>query len=278
MVQALNSYGAGTASSASNEVTPSPAGPASAPTIQSVAVATGQAQLSWSEPASNGGSPISAYKITPYVSGTAKAATEVPATSTSAIVKGLTNGTAYTFTVAAVNGSGPGTASAQSAAVVPRHTILDFATPPVPDSGDGHSVELGVKFSSEVAGKITGIRFYKATANTGTHVGSLWSSTGTLLASATFTSETASGWQQVNFETPVAISANTTYVAGYLAPAGHYSEAVSGFSSALSNAPLAAIANSVSADGLYIYTAASAFPTSTWQATNYWVDVDFESP
>ena len=77
---------------------------------------------------------------------------------------------------------------------------------------------------------------------------------------------------------PVAISANTTYVAGYLAPAGHYSETVSGFSSALSNAPLAAVANSVSADGLYIYTAASAFPTSTWQATNYWVDVDFESP
>jgi hypothetical protein len=277
-VQALNSYGAGTASSASNEVTPTPAGPASAPSIQAVAVATGQAQLSWSEPSSTGGSPISGYKITPYVSGVAKTATEVTGTATSAIVTGLTNGTTYTFTVAAVNGSGPGAASEQSPGVIPRHTILDFATPPVPDSGDPHSVELGVKFSSEVAGHITGVRFYKAPTNTGTHIASLWTASGELLASATFGAETASGWQQVNFETPVAIAANTTYVAAYLAPAGHYSETTSGFSSALTNAPLMALANSVSADGVYGYTATSAFPASTWQATNYWVDVDFESP
>ena len=277
-VQALNSYGAGTVSSASNEVTPTASGPASAPTIQSLAVATGQAQLGWSEPTSNGGSPITGYRITPYVSGVAKTATEIAGTGTSGIVNGLTNGTTYTFTVAAVNGSGAGAASAQSAGVIPRHTILDFATPPVLDSGDTHSVELGVTFSSEVAGKITGIRYYKAAANTGTHVGSLWSSTGTLLASATFSGETASGWQQVNFETPVAIAANTTYVAGYLAPVGHYSETISGFSNALGNAPLTALANSVTPDGVYAYSATSTFPTSTWQATNYWVDVDFESP
>ena len=73
--------------------------------------------------------------------------------------------------------------------------------------GDGQSVVLGVKFSSEVAGSVTGIRFYKATTNTGTHIGSLWTTSGTLLASATFTGETASGWQQVSFSTPVAIAA-----------------------------------------------------------------------
>ena len=278
VVQAYNGYGPGTASSASNEVTPASSGPASAPTILNVAAATGQAQISWSEPASNGGSAITGYKITPYVSGVAKTATEVTGTGTSTIVKGLTNGTTYTFTVAAITGSGAGTPSAQSAGVVPRDTILDFATPAVVDSGDPHSVELGVKFSSEVAGKITGIRFYKAAANTGTHIGSLWSSTGTLLASATFSGETASGWQQVNFATPVAITANTTYVAGYLAPTGHYSESLSGFTSAFTNPPLTAVANSVSADGLYAYSASSVFPTSTWQATNYWVDVDSESP
>ncbi len=278
VVQALNESGPGTASSASNEVTPAATGPASAPTILSAAAATGQAQISWSEPVSNGGSAISGYRITPYVSGVAKAATEVAASPTSAIVKGLTNGTTYTFTVAAINATGPGVASEQSAGVLPRNTILDFATPAVADSGDPHSVELGVKFSSEVAGKITGIRFYKTATNTGTHVGSLWNSEGTLLASATFSGETASGWQQVNFATPVAIAAKTTYVAGYLAPAGHYSESVSGFTSALSNPPLTAVANPVSPDGVYVYTATSAFPTSTWQATNYWVDVDFTSP
>ena len=46
--------------------------------------------------------------------------------------------------------------------------------------------------------------------------------TGTLLATATFTGETASGWQQVNFATPVAITANTTYVASYHTNVGHY--------------------------------------------------------
>ncbi len=57
---------------------------------------------------------------------------------------------------------------------------------PNADSGDSSSVELGVKFRSDVPGTINGIRFYKATANSGTHVGSLWTSSGTLLAQATF--------------------------------------------------------------------------------------------
>ena len=60
-------------------------------------------------------------------------------------------------------------------------------------------MELGVKFRSDVAGTITGIRFYKAAANTGTHIANLWSNTGANLATATFSGESASGWQQVNF-------------------------------------------------------------------------------
>ena len=84
--------------------------------------------------------------------------------------------------------------------------------PTVVDSGAGAGVELGVKFTSNFNGTITGLRFYKSTANTGTHIGNLWSSTGTLLATDTFTNETDSGWQQVNFSIPVAITANTVYV------------------------------------------------------------------
>ena len=91
------------------------------------------------------------------------------------------------------------------------------------DSGDGTSVTVGVKFTSDVFGQVSAIRFYKASTNTGTHVGSLWSSSGQLLASATFTNETTSGWQTVTFSTPVTILPGTTYVAGYFAPSGHYS-------------------------------------------------------
>ena len=83
-------------------------------------------------------------------------------------------------------------------------------------------VELGVKFRADVSGFITGVRFYKGAGNTGTHIGSLWTSGGTLLAQATFSNETASGWQQVNFGAPVAVTANTVYVASYFAPNGGY--------------------------------------------------------
>ena len=96
------------------------------------------------------------------------------------------------------------------------------ATPGTADANQSQPIELGVKFTSSSSGSITGIRFYKGINNTGTHVGNLWSSTGTLLASATFTGESASGWQQVNFSSPVAITANTVYVASYFSPTGDF--------------------------------------------------------
>ena len=69
----------------------------------------------------------------------------------------------------------------------------DAVTPAQADSGDPNAVELGVKFRSDVYGAVTGVRFYKSAANTGTHVGSLWSADGTRLAQATFTNESAVG-------------------------------------------------------------------------------------
>src|SRR5205823_12333357 len=89
------------------------------------------------------------------------------------------------------------------------------ATPVVASNADTNAVELGVKFYADNDGTISGIRFYKSTSNTGTHVGSLWTANGQLLASATFTGESASGWQQVNFASPVKITAGTHYVASY---------------------------------------------------------------
>ena len=151
------------------------------------------------------------------------------------------------------------------------------AVPGLVDGGADSSVELGVKFRSDVAGTITGIRFYKASTNTGTHVGNLWSSTGTKLATVTFTGETGSGWQQMLFSSPVAITANTVYVASYHANAGHYSADVNYFATTgVDNPPLHALANGVSGgNGVFAYGASSAFPTQTWNTANYWVDVVF---
>src|SRR5207237_3475676 len=63
-------------------------------------------------------------------------------------------------------------------------------------------IELGVKLRSDVNGTVTAIRYYKSSSDTSTHTGSLWSATGALLATGTFTNETASGWQQLNLSTP----------------------------------------------------------------------------
>ncbi len=276
-VKASNSVGAGPASERSNAVTPSTITPPSAPTAVTASAATAQALLSWTAPSNNGGSSITSYTVTPYIGASAQTPLETGASATSTIVKGLTNGSAYTFTVAATNAAGTGVPSSASGAVTPQDTIFDFATPATINSNDTHSVDVGVKFTSEVPGTVTGIRFYKATANTGTHVASLWSAGGTLLAEATFAGESASGWQQVNFTAPVAIAANTTYVASYLAPKGDYSDNSSQFTTnPFSNPPLSALASPVSANGVYIYSAAKAFPTTSFKATNYWVDVDFE--
>ena len=141
------------------------------------------------------------------------------------------------------------------------------ATPQTLAAADAASVELGMKFRSDVAGTVCGVRFYKGSTNTGTHVGSLWSSAGTLLARATFTQESASGWQQVNFASPVAIAANTVYVVSYLAPQGHYAYNSGYFTSTgTDNAPLHALANGVSgSNGVYLY-GSGGFPTNSWNA------------
>ena len=140
------------------------------------------------------------------------------------------------------------------------------ANPTDPDTG---SVELGVKFYSDVSGSITGLRFYKGSTNTGTHVADLWTSSGTLLATATFTRETGSGWQQVNFATPVAITAGTTYVASYHTNVGHYADDQNYFASQYNSGSLHVPANG----GVYAYGAAGSFPTQVWNASNYWVDI-----
>src|SRR5205823_6590931 len=106
-------------------------------------------------------------------------------------------------------------------------------------------VELGVKFRSDVNGRITGIRFYKGPGDASVHTGSLWSSTGVLLATATFSGETGSGWQQLNFSTPVAITANTTYIASYHTNGGFYYSFNDFQNAGVDNPPLHALKDGV---------------------------------
>ncbi|WP_343712238.1 DUF4082 domain-containing protein [Inquilinus sp.] len=176
------------------------------------------------------------------------------------------------FTYSVSDGRG-GTASATADITVnPAGTGLSLwsasTVPATVTVNDPGSVELGVKFVASSNGTITGLRFYKGPQNTGTHTGSLWSSTGVLLATATFVGETASGWQTVVFSSPVSITSGTTYVASYHSN-GYYSVNGNYFSTPYSNGPLSAPVNA----GVYAYGGTSLFPTNTYNGSNYWVDV-----
>ncbi len=164
----------------------------------------------------------------------------------------------------------PVEANSSNFTIWPANTV-----PGLIDGGADIPVELGVKFRSDVDGYITGIRFYKASTNTGTHVGNLWTSSGGLLATATFINESASGWQQVNFNTPVNVIANTVYVASYHVNNGHYSAAVGYFTDkGMDSPPLHALASGVSGlNGVYAYGTTSQYPNQNWRDANYWVDV-----
>jgi hypothetical protein len=142
-------------------------------------------------------------------------------------------------------------------------------SPVTADGNDSNAIEVGVKFTSDSNGYITGLRFYKSAKNTGTHIAHLWTSTGQLIATGTFSNETASGWQQVNFATPVAITAGVTYIASYFAPKGHYAADLNGLASPLNSGPIHVAAGG----GVYQYGKTSVFPSLTYQNTNYWVDV-----
>ena len=138
-----------------------------------------------------------------------------------------------------------------------------------------------MKFTSSSAGQITALKFYRSASDTGTDLVDLWSSTGTKLASATFTNTTATGWQTVNLAQPVPISANTTYVASYHTN-GAYVATDNFFTSAVTSGQLTAPSSaSVSGgNGVYSFGGTSTtgiFPTSTWNASNYYADVVFTS-
>jgi hypothetical protein len=191
------------------------------------------------------------------------------------------SGTA-TFTYTISNGQSTTTPSATVTVTVtataPPPTSTLFSSSSVPSVitvNDTAAVELGMKFSVSTAGSAKGVRFYKGPKNTGTHTGTLWSLTGTKLATVTFSGETSSGWQQALFATPFALTAGTTYVISYHTTVGFYSANANFFTAAVTNAPITAPSSgSAGGNGVYIY-GANAFPNSTYQASNYWVDIVF---
>ncbi|MEV4311907.1 DUF4082 domain-containing protein [Actinocrispum sp. NPDC049592] len=192
----------------------------------------------------------------------------------------LAAGTAYTASVkiADVNGNVMANATTWSFTGTTTQTcpcsLFSAATQPtVTSENDTGSYEMGVRFTTSANGNITGIKFYKGTGNTGTHIGTLWTNTGIQLATGTFTNETATGWQTLTFASPVAVTAGTTYVASYTVPNGHYAADGGYFQrTAVTSNPLSAPATGPgTANG--VYRVGAGFPEQSYLGGNYWVDV-----
>ncbi|MEA5573574.1 N,N-dimethylformamidase beta subunit family domain-containing protein [Calothrix sp. UHCC 0171] len=150
-------------------------------------------------------------------------------------------------------------------------TQIPIVTNATDGFGSAGDYELGMEFQSAKAGTINAIRYYKAASETGTHVGKIWSNTGELLASVTFTNETASGWQQQALTTPVAIDANTTYVVSVNANT-HYVSTPNGLATTLTNGDVSAVADG--SNGVFNFTP-NLFPTQSYNNTNYFRDIVF---
>src|SRR6185437_12064737 len=98
------------------------------------------------------------------------------------------------------------------------------------------SVELGQKIHADANGYIEALRFYKAINSTAsTHTLHIWTTSGTLLATATTSHETAYGWQEAKLASGLAITQGQDYVISYYASDGVYTYSIG---------PLATIAGS----------------------------------
>jgi hypothetical protein len=245
--------------------------PTAPPVIASGLTASGMVSLPFS------------YTITATNSPTSFNATGLPAGLSVDTTSGAISGTptapgTFNVAVSATNAKGTGTATLTLTIYATTGTVYSlFSTSMVPGTvtvNDPQPVDLGVKFSAARSGQIVGMRFYKGPQNTGTHTAELWSPTGSILASATFDNESASGWQTVFFTNAVTITANTTYLASYQG-GGDYSADGNFFASDYTNGPLTA-PSSASAGGNGVYSYGSGFPSNTYNATNYWVDVLFQ--
>jgi hypothetical protein len=121
--------------------------------------------------------------------------------------------------------------------------------------------ETDIKFKSTQNGYILGLRFYRVAADTdNSPIGTLYTDTGTSLASKTF-SVSGTGWQTVYFDTPVAITAGTWYRASKFDAVGSPYRDFVFLNSSMVNGPLASASTFVGSNG-------SCDSTDSWPQTS----------
>jgi hypothetical protein len=147
----------------------------------------------------------------------------------------------------------------------------DTMRPRVAVDRDRNAVELGVKFIPQRTGSVTGLQYYQGSRDENVTSATLWSSSGTALATVNFAATTKVGWRTIALTKPVALTAGTSYVVSYYAPRGGYSVTEGDLRAAKS---LNGFTLKASA-GVYSYSSSRRMPVNTYKGSNYLADVVF---
>ncbi len=156
-VVAANAQGSSVASSASNAVIPS--GTPGAPTSVTASAGVGEALVSWTAPASDGGSVITSYTVTSSPGGLSCSTTG----ATLCTLQGLTNGTAYSFSVVASNVNGVSPSSGSSSPVTPTGP----PGPPTSVTASAGNAQAVVSWSAPTSNGGSTITGYTVTSSPG---------------------------------------------------------------------------------------------------------------
>lgn len=152
-------------------------------------------------------------------------------------------------------------------------TIFEGVDPVTYDTVGGDPVNLGMRIQSSVSGNVIGLRFWRWEFATPSQTGHLWTNAGSLLGSVDYP-DAGFGWIEADFDEPIAIDADTTYVISLHTESGEFVRTFGVMSSEISNPPLTLIADGVDGySGSYEYNASPVFPNNNAFAQNYWLDV-----
>lgn len=163
----------------------------------------------------------------------------------------------------------PAMSQSASGATPPTYRVwADTVVPTVPAHQLDNSINVGTRMTVAQSGYVTALRFYKASSNTGTHVGRVYDAAGREVRAVTFSGESASGWQRATLAQPLWLGAGARFTVSTWMPKGHWSYALGALHAPRTSGPLTAVG------GSYLFSGYQQFPSMTTEDALY-VDADF---
>lgn len=257
--------------------------PAAPSSLAATSLSPSQVSLSWTDNASN----ETGFKIERKTGPTGTYAQIGTTTfgTTTYQDSGLTASTTYFYRVRATNLAGDSTYSPETSVTTDAPIVITgtastlFGTAAaLGGTSADNNYELGTRFRTSTAGYVTALRVWRPTTNgPSSYPARLWTATGTKLAQITIAAPTAGAWAEATLDSPIALTANTTYVVSYAVTSGNaYQINNPATQVSITSGPLSTLTDG--RIGVYAVSNSGAFPTSTYQNSNYYADVRFVVP